>query len=120
MRRSPALAILAIVVAVLVIALGFSNTRSGGAAAELNDYAASPDGLRLVVTAIVPPQCTIDRTSADESGSVVIITVTLACAGAARSAAGAPLVGVPFTLKAPLADRVVVDANGNQVSPRSP
>jgi hypothetical protein len=119
-RRSPALAILAIVVAVLVIAMGFASGRSsGGPTAELVDYAASADGLRLVVTAIVPQLCDVDRIVGDESTTAVRVTVTLTCRGA-PSAASAPLVDVPVTLRTPLGSRAVLDANGSAVAPRSP
>ncbi len=119
MRRSPLFAILAIVIAVLVIAMGFATGRSGGPAAELVDYAASADGLRLVVTAIVPQACDVDRVVGDESTTAVRLTVTLTCRGA-PSSGGAPLVDVPVTLRTPLGGRTVLDANGGAVRPKSP
>jgi hypothetical protein len=118
-RRSPALGILAIVIAVLVIAMGFASGRSGGPTAELVDYAASADGLRLVVTAIVPQACDVDRTVGDESTTAVRVTVTLTCRSA-PSAGSAPLIDVPLTLRTPLGSRAVLDAGGGAIRPKSP
>jgi hypothetical protein len=119
MRRSPVLAILAIVIAVLAIALGFTNGRSSGPTADLVDYAVSADGKQLVVTAIVPRQCDIDRSVGAESSTAVQVTVTLSCSGS-PIAGDAPLVDVPIALASPLNGRAVFDANGAAVSPKTP
>src|SRR4051812_36728345 len=119
MRRSPALAILAIVIAVLAIALGFANGPSARPSADLVDYAVSADGRQLVVTAVVPRQCDVDRSVGAESSTTVQVTVSLACRGG-LVASDAPLVDVPITLSTPLAGRTVLDANGAAVSPKSP
>lgn len=119
MRRSPVLAILAIVFAVLAIVVGFASGPSAGHVADLSDYAVSADGRQLVVTAIVPRECSIARTVADESSTSVRVTVTLSC-GRSPSAGGAPLVAVPVAVATPLGDRVVLDAHGGAVTRRSP
>jgi len=119
MRRSPVLAILAIVIAVLAIALGFTNGGSNAPKADLVDYAVSADGRQLVVTAVVPRQCNIDKSAGAESPTAVQVTVTLSCS-VGRIAGDAPLVDVPIALASPLGGRAVFDANGAAVSPKTP
>ena len=117
MRRSPALAILAIVMAVLVIAVGFASGPSARPPADLIDYVVSADGRRLVVTVVVPRQCDVDRATADETTTTVRVTVTLSCSGSATGG-DAPLIEVPISLATPLGSRVVLDANGGAVALR--
>jgi len=119
MRRSPVLAILAVVIAVLVIALAFANGPSGGPTADLVDYAVSADGRQLVVTAVVPRRCDIDRSVGTETATAVQVTVRLSCSGS-PTPGDAPLVDVPIALASPLNGRAVFDANGAAVSPKRP
>ena len=116
MRRSPVLAILAIVIAVVVIALGLSTGAPAPRVADLDSFAVSADGKQLVVSAIVPRQCSIERTSANESSDAVQVMVRLSCSGS--PSASAPLVDVPVILASPLGSRAVLDANGAAVAPR--
>src|SRR3954447_5896082 len=117
MRRSPVLAILAVVVAVLVIALGLSNGAPAPRTADLVQYAVSADGRHVVVSAVVPRQCDVERATANESATAVQIAVRLSCNG--PSSGDAPLVDVPIALSSPLKDRDVLDANGAAVTPKS-
>ena len=119
MRRSPLLAIIAILIAVLTLVVGLSNGAAPGRTADLVDYAVSANGLQVVVTAVVPRQCDIDRTVGEESTTAVQVTVKLSCSGGAV-AGDAPLVDIPVSLKTPLGDRAVLDANGAAVSPKTP
>ena len=120
MRRSPVLAILAVVIAVLVIALGFASGPSSGPTADLVDYAVSADGRQLVVTAVVPRRCDIDRSVGTESPTAVQVKVTLSCSGSPTPQGDAPLIDVPIALTSPLNGRAVFDANGATVSPKTP
>ena len=119
MRRSPAVAFVVIVFAILAIALGFANGVPSAHVADLVVYAVSADGRQLVVTAVVPRACGIERTVGDETPSTVVVTVTLSCSGP-RAAGDAPLVDVPVALQTPLGGRTVLDPNGAAVSPKSP
>jgi hypothetical protein len=115
MRRSPVFAILAILIAVFVIALGFASGPSARPPADLIDYAVSADGRQLVVTVVVPRQCDVDRAAGEESTTSVRVTVTLSCSGGGP-AGDAPLVDVPIALATPLGSRVVLDAYGGALS----
>jgi hypothetical protein len=117
-RRSPVIAILAIVIAVLVIALGLTTGAPAPRSADLTQYAVSADGKQLVVTAVVPTQCGISRTSADERSDAVQVIVRLSCNGSPSGAA--PLVDIPVTLTNPLNGRTVLDANGAAVAAKTP
>jgi len=108
---------LVIVLTVLVIALGLANGAPAPRTADLTQYAVSADGKQLVVTAVVPTQCAIERTSADEGSGAVQVTVRLSCSGSPSG--GAPLVDIPVALTSPLNGRTVLDANGAAVQAKT-
>lgn len=118
MRRSPALAILIVLVVVGVLAAGLAGGSASPPPADLLDYAVSADGRQLVVAAIVPRECGIARSVGAESATAVRVTVSLSCSGR-PTGSDAPLVDVPIALAAPLGDRSVLDAGGYPVQRRS-